>query len=169
MKCDHCGVKRFACLMYNCTDLNICAFCSSDKLSSPNSRVSISKLSWNYRLFVKCSRASTYKQQSRKKWIASSITHPQTQPGSLIKFTLKRSAFKLLDLCLILVCRTFNNVQPYEQYLDGFNKLTSFISDFLKQLTVGALLISGVKLFQSLIEEGKNELRYNCNLVNGLL
>jgi hypothetical protein len=36
----------------------------------------------------------------------SSITHPQTQPGSLIKFTLKRSAFKLLDLCLSLVCRT---------------------------------------------------------------
>jgi hypothetical protein len=23
MKCDHCGVKRFVCLMYNCTDLNI--------------------------------------------------------------------------------------------------------------------------------------------------
>ena len=45
MKCDHCGVKRFVCLMYNCTDLNICAFCSSDKLSSPNSKVSISKLS----------------------------------------------------------------------------------------------------------------------------
>ena len=34
MKCDHCGVKRFVCLMYNCTDLNICAFCSSDKLST---------------------------------------------------------------------------------------------------------------------------------------
>jgi hypothetical protein len=44
MKCDHCGVKRFVCLMYNCTDLNICAFYSSDKLSSPNSKVSISKL-----------------------------------------------------------------------------------------------------------------------------
>ena len=52
MKCDHCGVKRFVCLMYNCTDLNICAFCSSDKLSSPNSKVSISKLSRNCRLFV---------------------------------------------------------------------------------------------------------------------
>jgi hypothetical protein len=25
MKCDHCGVKRFVCLMYNCTDLNSCA------------------------------------------------------------------------------------------------------------------------------------------------
>ena len=60
MKCDHCGVKRFVCLMYNCTDLNICAFCSSDKLSSPNSNVSISKLSINCRLFVNCSRASTY-------------------------------------------------------------------------------------------------------------
>jgi hypothetical protein len=43
MKCDHCGVKRFVCLMYNCTDLNICACYSSDKLSSPNSKVSISK------------------------------------------------------------------------------------------------------------------------------
>jgi len=31
MKCDHSGIKRFVCLMYNCTDLNICAFCSSDK------------------------------------------------------------------------------------------------------------------------------------------
>ena len=39
MKCDHCGVKRFVCFMYNCTDLNICAFRSSDKLSSPNSKV----------------------------------------------------------------------------------------------------------------------------------
>jgi hypothetical protein len=48
MKCDHCGVKHFACLMYNCTDLNICAFCSSDKLSSPNSKVSTSKLSRNW-------------------------------------------------------------------------------------------------------------------------
>jgi hypothetical protein len=62
MKCDHCEVKRFVCLMYNCTDLNICAFCSSDKLSSPNSKVSISKLSRNCILFVNCSRASTYKQ-----------------------------------------------------------------------------------------------------------
>ena len=96
MKCDHCGLKHFVCLMYNCTDLNSCAFCSSDKLSSPNSKVSISKLSRNCRLFVNCSRASTYKQHSRKKLLASSITHPQTQPGSLIKFTLKRSAFKLL-------------------------------------------------------------------------
>ena len=43
MKCDHCGVKCFVCLMYNCTDLNICACYSSDKLSSPNSKVSISK------------------------------------------------------------------------------------------------------------------------------
>jgi hypothetical protein len=33
---------------------------------------------------------------------------------SLIKFTLKRSAFKLLDLCLSLVCRTFNTLQPYK-------------------------------------------------------
>ena len=98
------GVKRFVCLMYNSTDFNICSICSSDKLSSPNSKVSISKLSRNCRLFVNCSRASTYKQHSRKKWIASSITHPHTQPGSLIKFTLKRSAFKLLDLCLSLVC-----------------------------------------------------------------
>jgi hypothetical protein len=32
-----------------------------------------------------------------------------------------------------------------------------------------SLLISGVKLFQNLIEEGNNELRYNFNLVNGLL
>ena len=71
MKCDHCGVKRFVCLMYNCTDLNICAFCSSDKLSSPNSKVSISKLSRNCKLFVNCSRASTYKQHSRK-----SESHP---------------------------------------------------------------------------------------------
>jgi hypothetical protein len=52
MKCDHCGVKRFVCLMYNCTDLDICAFCSSDKLSSPNSKVSISKLWRNCRLFA---------------------------------------------------------------------------------------------------------------------
>ena len=116
MKCDHCGVKRFVCLMYNCTDLNIFAFCSSDKLSSPspNSKVSINKLSRNCRLFVNCSRASTYKQHSRKKGIASSITHPQTQHGSLIKFTLKRSAFKLLDQCLSLVCKTINTLQPYE-------------------------------------------------------
>ena len=56
MKCDHCGVKRFVCLMYNCTDLNYCAFCSSDKLSSPNSNVSIIKLLRNYRLFVNCSQ-----------------------------------------------------------------------------------------------------------------
>ena len=67
LKCDHCGVKRFVCLMYNCTDLNICTFCSSDKLSSPNSKVSISKLLRNCRLFVNGSRASTYKQHSRKK------------------------------------------------------------------------------------------------------
>jgi hypothetical protein len=65
MKCDHCEVKRFVCLMYNCTDLNICAFCSSDKLLSPNSKASISKLSRNCRLFVNCSRASTYKQHSQ--------------------------------------------------------------------------------------------------------
>jgi hypothetical protein len=45
------------------------------------------------------------------------FTHPQTQPGSLIKFTLKRSAFKLLDLCLSLVCRTFNTLQPMIAYL----------------------------------------------------
>ena len=63
MKCDHCGVKRFV--------LNICAFCSSDKLSSPNSKVSISKLLRNCRLFVNCSRASTYKQHSKK-----SESHP---------------------------------------------------------------------------------------------
>ena len=23
MKCDHCGVKRFVCLMYNCTDISL--------------------------------------------------------------------------------------------------------------------------------------------------
>ena len=33
MKCDHCGVKRFVCLMYSYTDLNICEICSSDKKS----------------------------------------------------------------------------------------------------------------------------------------
>jgi hypothetical protein len=63
-------------------------------------KVSISKLSRNCRLCVNCSQTSTYKQHSRKKWIASSITHPQTQPGSLIKFTLKRSVFMRLSITL---------------------------------------------------------------------
>jgi hypothetical protein len=56
----------------------------------------------------------------------------------------------------------------YPLSLDGFNKLTSFISDFLKLLTVGVLLISGVKLFQSLIEEGKNELKFKLYSANEL-
>jgi hypothetical protein len=34
---------------------------------------------------------------------ASSNAHPHIQPGSLTKCTRKRSAFKLLDLCLGLV------------------------------------------------------------------
>jgi hypothetical protein len=70
-----------------------------------------------------------------------------------------------LDIYLSLVCRTFNTLQPYKSYLGGVNKLTSFISEFLKLHTVGKLLILGVRVFQSLIEEGKNELRYISNLV----
>jgi hypothetical protein len=53
-------------------------------------------------------------------------------------------------------------------YVEAREQLTNNLQ-FLELLTVGAILNSGVKLFQSLIEEGKNELRYNCNLVNGLL
>ena len=60
------GIKRFLCLMHNCTHLNICEFCFSDRLSSPKSKVSIITLSRNCRLFVNCSRASKYKQHSRK-------------------------------------------------------------------------------------------------------
>jgi hypothetical protein len=42
-----------------CGYLNICACCSSDKLLSPNSKASISKLSRNCRLFVNCSRVES--------------------------------------------------------------------------------------------------------------
>jgi hypothetical protein len=70
---DDCGVKRFVCLMYNCTDLNICAFCSSDKLPSPNSKVSISKLSRNCILFVNCSRTSTSTVSSFKRSLINDV------------------------------------------------------------------------------------------------
>ena len=134
MKFDHCWVKHFVCLMYNCTDLNICAFCSSDKLSSPNSKVSISKLSRNCRLFVKCSRASTYKQHSRKKWIASSITHPHTQPGSLIKFTLKRSAFKLINLRKKFLFGIILNYSDVIVYLHNQNQIKINKNNWLSTL-----------------------------------
>ena len=134
MKFDHCWVKHFVCLMYNCTDLNICAFCSSDKLSSPNSKVSISKLSRNCRLFVNCSRASTYKQHSRKKWIASSITHPHTQHGSLIKFTLKRSAFKLINLRKKFLFGIILNYSDVIVYLHNQNQIKINKNNWLSTL-----------------------------------
>ena len=133
--------------MYNCTDLNICEFCSSDELSLPKSKCSIIKLSINRRLLLNSSRVSTYKQNSIKKKEIHPLFPIQTQPGSLTKFTRKRSAFKLLDICLNLVCRTFNTLQPYKvsinQHLSIF-KNTNFRSTSYFRC----------RLFQSLIEEG---------------
>ena len=51
MKCDHCGVKRFVCLMYNCTDLNICAFCSSDIKVGNKKQPPITEQKWRTLLY----------------------------------------------------------------------------------------------------------------------
>ena len=45
MKYDHCGLPHIVRLMYSYTDLNICEYGSSARLSSPKSKVSIIKLS----------------------------------------------------------------------------------------------------------------------------
>ena len=39
--CDHIWVKLFVSLMYSCTDLKICKFCLSVKVTSSKSRISI--------------------------------------------------------------------------------------------------------------------------------
>jgi hypothetical protein len=56
------------------------------------------------------------------------------------------------------VCMTLNTLQPYEYYLYGFNKLTSFISDFLKLLTVLSLVSNCSKVWS------KKE-KMSCNTI----
>ena len=86
---------------------------------------SIIKLSRNCRLFVNCSRASTYKPHSRKKSLIFSYTHPHSQPVSLIKFTRERSAFRLLDVCLSVVCMIL------QSYCD-----TSYLKSVMNQMWI---------------------------------
>ena len=94
-------------------------------------------------------------RQLKKKCSASSISLPQLHYGSRLKWLLYKSLFRLLQLFLILVCKTDQYLSPHKMYCGTwFPSVRTILRLVLKHDKLLDLRVFSSSEFHRLTEEG---------------